>query len=143
AGPQMDMNVKQQRVADRDADDRYGISSTQERTPARDVETEQAAQGDDQVPGMPPDHAEAETQEEVLDWHCAEPLPEQEIPHPYRQQRAKAVTDKLESFEKRHASPISNYGVDKVRLISVRRFFARLARVVFGATGFAAPMPLA
>ena len=37
----------------------------------------------------------------------------------------------------------SRYCPGKLNVISVLRFFARLARVVFGATGFAAPMPVA
>ncbi len=68
----------------------------------RDIESKQAAQRNDQIAAVPSRHACRQAQQHAVNRRQAEPLLEQQIPHPERQHRAETVTDKLESFEKGH-----------------------------------------
>ena len=89
----MNVDVQQQRVTNRDANDRDGVGDPQHRAPMRGVQSKQAAKCDDQITSVPTNHADAEPQQQTLNRNDAESLLEQEISHPQRQHCAQAVTD--------------------------------------------------
>ena len=89
----MNVNVQQQRVTNGDADDGDCIREAQWNIPLCMIQSEQTAKRDDQIARVPADHADTKAKQQPLNRDHAEPLLEQEIPHPQREHRAQAVTD--------------------------------------------------
>jgi hypothetical protein len=84
----MNVNVKQQRVTEGNADDRSRICQPQGKVPLHVLHAKQTAQRDNQIAPVPSHHAHAERQQQMLNRDHTEPLPEQEISHPDRQHGA-------------------------------------------------------
>ena len=106
-GPQIQVNVKQQRVRDCDTNKGDRTRCAQKINPARDFQTEQTVYGDEEIARVPTNHTQSQGQEQPLNRRRAQPPPEQQISHPQRQHRAEAVPDESKGFEQTHVKRIS------------------------------------
>lgn len=60
-----------------------------------DLQSEQAAKGNYQIARVPGGHAPTKAEQQTLNGHHAQSLPEQKVAHPEGQHRTQAVANKL------------------------------------------------
>jgi hypothetical protein len=96
----MKVNVKQKRVSKSDTDDRDGVSDTQQRGPGVRAEIEETVKRDDEIARVPATHCEGECSQKSLDIGQLAAVSDELEQHPEGQQRADAVADDLENFER-------------------------------------------
>ena len=89
----MQMNVKQDRITQRDADHRDRVRDAQRDDPLGMWQSEQTSQRNDQVSAVPANHAGRQHQQQTLDCNQAYALAQQHVSEPQRQHGAQAVTD--------------------------------------------------
>ena len=90
--------MQQQRIAERNTDDRNCVGDAQQQGPFRVWQAEQAAHGDDEVASMPADHAGSKRDQKPFNRHQAETLSEQHIAQPQGQNGAETVADELKGL---------------------------------------------
>jgi len=61
------VDVKQKRISEGDADDRYRVGEAQQGGPGVGTEIEKPVESDDEVARMPPTHRERKRREHALD----------------------------------------------------------------------------
>ena len=96
------MDVEQQRITERDADERDRVCDAQRDDPVGMWQSEQTAQRHYQVAAVPAHHTRCQGQQQPLNRHQPDALSQEHVRQPQRQNRSEAVADQLECFEQGH-----------------------------------------
>ena len=80
----MDVNVKQEGIAERDADDGNCIRNAQRGDPVADTKPKESMQRNDEIAAVPPAHAQRQGKQHALNWTQTPPSGNELNSHPQR-----------------------------------------------------------